>query len=618
MRFAKADLALPLAALLLVLTGCESDNPKHAQTAPPPAAMAPTLSQTPAPTAPTSSQATTSRPPAAAADPVPGMIAAAEQSYQAGLAEYKAGHLESAKQYFDQSVDGLMEGPTDIQSDERLRSEFDKVVDGVHTLELAALQEGDGFTEQKSEPAPIDEANSITFPTDPNVTAKAAAELQHTKSDLPLVLNDYVASYINYFTTRGRDTLENAWRRGGRYHNMITRILKEEGVPQDLFYLAQAESGFHPLAVSRVGARGMWQFMHYTAPGYGLQRNWWVDDRQDPEKATRAAARYLKDLYNQFGDWYLAMAAYNSGAGNVQRAVQRTGYADFWELYRRNVLPAETKNYVPIILAMTIIGKNPAQYGLTQIPMDVDEQLDHVTTDYAVDLRLVAETIDHPVEELADLNPSLVRRVTPANESYDLKLPAGTAQKFETAIAAIPEDKRVLWRYHHVAEGESLAEIARKYHTSTKAIAEVNHLESDDIQPDSNLVIPVAPERKTASLRFAKRPTRYKVRKGDTVLSVADDFGVPPDRLRRWNRLKGNSLRPGRSLLVYKPLSGDAPRLERVSRSRGKKYRGRSSAGSKTAKHHSAAKSPAKKTANSATRSASVAKPHKKRRSRAD
>ena len=145
---------------------------------------------------------------------------------------------------------------------------------------------------------------------------------------------------------------------------MIQRTLKQEGVPQDLIYLAQAESGFHPLALSRVGARGIWQFMASRARGYGLQRNWWVDDRQDPEKSTRAAARHLKDLYNQFGDWYLAMAAYNSGPGTVQSAVKRTGYADFWELYSRNVLPKETRNYVPIILAVTIMAKNPAQYGL--------------------------------------------------------------------------------------------------------------------------------------------------------------------------------------------------------------------------------------------------------------
>src|SRR6184192_3928889 len=201
------------------------------------------------------------------------------------------------------------------------------------------------------------------------------------------MLTDPVAGYINYFSTRGRSTLEHALIRGGRYQGMIQKILRQEGVPQELIYLAQAESGFHPLAVSRVGARGMWQFMGSRARGYGLQRSWWIDDRQDPEKATRAAARHLKDLYNQFGDWYLAMAAYNSGPGNVQQAVKRTGYADFWELYKRNVLPAETKNYVPIILAMTIMSKNPAQYGLDGVNPDPADKFDMAVVDYPVDLR---------------------------------------------------------------------------------------------------------------------------------------------------------------------------------------------------------------------------------------
>ena len=189
--------------------------------------------------------------------------------------------------------------------------------------------------------------------------SQGASRIKTTHSDLPLMMTDQVAGYITYFSGRGRGTFERAFSRSGRYHDMIVATLKQEGVPQDLIYLAQAESGFHPIAVSRVGARGIWQFMGSRARGYGLSHNMWVDDRQDPEKSTRAAARHLKDLYNQFGDWYLAMAAYNSGPGTVQAAVKRTGYADFWELYRRNVLPKETRNYVPIILAVTIMTKNP-------------------------------------------------------------------------------------------------------------------------------------------------------------------------------------------------------------------------------------------------------------------
>src|SRR5580704_7230170 len=301
------------------------------------------------------------------ADPIAKLIEAVEKEYQAGQDNYNAGHMEAAKQNFDSAFNQLLGSGFDLKSDDRLEHELDRLLDGVNSLELAALQQGDGFAEQKSEPAPIDEANELTPTVDQNVKAKAEAELKNTHSDLPLVMTDQVAGYINYFSNRGRGTLERALARSGRYEDMIHRVLREQGVPPELIYLAQAESGFHPLAVSRAGARGMWQFMGSRAKGYGLERSWWVDDRQDPEKATRAAAHHLKDLYNQFGDWYLAMAAYNSGPGRVQSAVKRTGYADFWELYRRNVLPKETRNYVPIIVAVTIMAKNPSQYGLQTV-----------------------------------------------------------------------------------------------------------------------------------------------------------------------------------------------------------------------------------------------------------
>src|SRR5205085_790167 len=264
-----------------------------------------------------------------------------------------------------------------------------------------------------AEPAPIDEANDVTPPVDANTKAKAEAEIKNTHSDLPLMMTDQVAGYINYFSGRGRENFENALIRSGRYQDMIQKTFKDVGVPQDLIYLAQAESGFHPLAVSRAGARGIWQFMGPRGRGYGLQRSLWVDDRQDPEKSTRAAARHLKDLYAQFGDWYLAMAAYNSGPGTVQAAVRRTGYADFWELYRRNVLPKETRNYVPIILAVTIMAKNPSQYGLDDVVMDKPADSDSVTIKYPVDLRLVAECVNSTPAELQDLNPSLLRMTTP-------------------------------------------------------------------------------------------------------------------------------------------------------------------------------------------------------------
>jgi membrane-bound lytic murein transglycosylase D len=548
-----------LAIGLSLLVACESkDTKKSAQ--PVAQALAPSIQQTAAtpvslsnaPQQPTPAPAQTPQP--EKPDPVPGIIAEAEKAYAAGQEDYKAGHLDAAKQDFNHAVDILMQGPVEIKSDERLQQEFDKITEEINKLEIVAFKEGDGFAEQQPEPAPIDEANQVTFPADAKVTAKAEADLKNTQSDLPLMINEYVAGYINYFSTHGRSVFEGAFVRSGRYREMILRIFKEEGIPQDLIYLAQAESGFKPLALSRARARGMWQFMASRGVGYGLRRSWWVDDRQDPEKATRAAARHLKDLYNQFGDWYLAMAAYNSGPGNVQQAVRRTGYADFWELYKRNVLPAETKNYVPIILAMTIMSKNPAQYGLDAVQPDPAMKYEVVKVDYPVDLRLVAECVDVPVEQMIDLNPSLLRRTTPKDQPFDLRLPPGTKEKYQAAIATIPVEKRVAWRYYKAQPGDTLAGIARKYRTTEKAIAQANNLEGTALAPEARLVIPVNGSA-NGKIAYSRYASHYKTHTGDTVLTVAEDFGVPPDRLRRWNGLKGNGLRRGRVLVIYKPLA---------------------------------------------------------------
>jgi membrane-bound lytic murein transglycosylase D len=508
------------------------------------------------------------------ADPVANLIARVEKEYQAGQDNYRAGHLEAAKQNFDSAFNLLLGSGFDLrsdgQSDDRLARELDRILDGINALELAALQQGDGFAEQKSEPAPIDEANELTPAVDEKVKAKAEAEIKFTHSDLPLMMTDQVAGYINYFSTRGRGTVEHALARSGRYEDMIRRVLQEEGVPQELIYLAQAESGFHPLAVSRAGARGMWQFMGSRARGYGLERSWWVDDRQDPEKATRAAARHLKDLYNQFGDWYLAMAAYNSGPGTVQSAVKRTGYADFWELYRRNVLPKETRNYVPIIVAVTIMAKNPAQYGLDSVVKEKPVPYDTIKIDYPIDLRLAAECVDVTTSDLLDLNPSLLRLTTPRvpgkDHQFELHLPAGTADKFQTAVAAIPADKRVWWRYHKVQGGETLASIARTYHTTSIAIAEANDLNDDALEPEARLIIPIAPGKQSDTSTYARATTRYRVRKGDTVESVAENFGVSVKMLRGWNRLKSNNLAGRKVLFLHLPVTPGAGEAQVASK----------------------------------------------------
>jgi membrane-bound lytic murein transglycosylase D len=585
--FSNSSRAIWLSVLAVILAATVACQTAQKNTFLPPArAQAPSLiaASTPPETSeakPAAQAGPPSKPQRMEVDPVADLIASVEREYQSGQDNYHAGHLEAAKQNFDNAFNQLLGSGFDLRTDDRLQHELDRILDGINGLELAALQQGDGFAEQKSEPAPIDEANEQTPAVDQNVKAKAEAEIKFTRSDLPLMMTDQVAGFINYFSTRGRGTLERALARSGRYEEMIRSTLQAEGVPQDLIYLAQAESGFHPLAVSRAGARGMWQFMGSRAQGYGLNRSWWIDDRQDPEKATRAAAHHLKDLYNEFGDWYLAMAAYNSGPGTVQSAVKRTGYADFWELYRRNVLPKETRNYVPIILAVTIMAKNPAQYGLDLIKKDKPVPYDTVTIDYPIDLRLAAECVDATTDELLDLNPSLLRMTTPRVseagagigtgriQAFELHLPAGTADKFQAAVASIPTDKRVWWRYHKIQNGETLVAIARTYHTTAKAIAEANDLKIDAngamnfgpingaLVPDTRLIIPIAPGKQSPSdtSTYARAITRYKIRKGDTVEKVAENFGVSEKMVRSWNHLKGSSLAGRAVLYLHLPVA---------------------------------------------------------------
>jgi membrane-bound lytic murein transglycosylase D len=583
-------IAAALSATLASTLACQSAQ-KSSSFRPPAQGQAPALVAASSPPDPQKQQTAAAEPQskpqvpqALAVDPVADLIARVEKEYQSGQDNYLAGHLEAAKQNFDSAFNQLLGSGFDLRSDDRLAHELDRILDGINGLELAALQQGDGFAEQKSEPAPIDEANELTPAVDPTIKAKAEAEIKFTHSDLPLVMTDQVAGYINYFSNRGRGTLEHALARSGRYEDMIRRTLQEEGVPQELIYLAQAESGFHPLAVSRAGARGMWQFMGSRAKGYGLERSWWVDDRQDPEKATRAAAHHLKDLYTQFGDWYLAMAAYNSGPGTVQSAVKRTGFADFWELYRRNVLPKETRNYVPIIVAVTIMAKNPTQYGLDSVVKEKPVPYDTVKIDYPIDLRLAAECVDVTTSDLLDLNPSLLRLTTPKDRAFELHLPAGTADKFQTAVASIPADKRVWWRYHKVQSEETLASIARTFHTTAKAIAEANDLNDDSIEPEARLIIPIAPGKQSDTSSYAHTTTHYKVRKGDTVESVAENFGVSAKMLRGWNHLKGSSLAGRRVLYLHLPVTRSAGETQVASTSISKRpSRSKRHAGTQTA-----------------------------------
>jgi len=489
------------------------------------------------------------------------LIAQVKERFASGEANYREGHLSAARRDFDDAVDWILESGYDPNSDPKLRELFQQVTDTVYTYELQAFRAGDGFSEAPAVPAPIDEVAEVTFPADPKVRERAEEAARSLSHDLPLTVNDIVASYLNFFQTpRGRAIVENGLRRKGKYQAMISQVLKEEGVPQDLIYLAQAESAFQPLALSRAGARGIWQFVQWRGNEYGLKRSWWVDERMDPEKATRAAAQHLRDLYELYGDWYLAMAAYNCGPGNVQKGIERTGYADFWELYKRNVLPKQTMNYVPIILALTLIAKDAAHYGISVEP-EQPVETDTLKLSRPIDLRLVAETIDVDVETLRTLNPSLLRMTTPDDPGFVLRLPKGTSERFSAEIADIPPDKWVSWRRHRVEAGETLSSIAKKYRVTPVSIAEANNLERGaSLEPGEKLIIPaIRPLEETKS-----RLVRYRVRRGDTLGGIADQFSVTSEQVRKWNGLKSNKVNRGMVLRIY--TLGGAPAARPVHR----------------------------------------------------
>jgi membrane-bound lytic murein transglycosylase D len=542
--------------LLLPLAGCTPTQSNVKPLSPPAQATAPLVA---APAPPQSAPPPASQDNTVEQQRVRVLIQQVEAAYAAGDADYRKGMLAEAKAQFDRAVDLMLSSGLDIKADPQLEDEFNKIVDQVNGLEMDALKQGNGFV-PKEEETPAEAASDVTFTVDPNLVAKATADLATTKSDLPLVMNEYVAAFINFFayTQKGHNTLLHSFERSGRYRAMIQRVLAEEGVPQDLIYLAVAESGFNPRAIgprTRSGERagGMWQFM--PGPYYGLTRNAYVDERFDPEKATRAYARYMKFIYGELGDWYLAMAAYDHGTGSMQQAVQKTGYADFWELYNRHELPKETQNYVPEILAAIIIANHPHQYGFDDVTLDPPVLTDTVNIDYSIDLRLVSDLVGAPVDEIEALNPSLLRMVTPPDTPFDLHLPAGTATLFEERAALIPEAHRNSWRYHPIVAGDTLASVAEEYRVSVADLASANQLAASDrgagqsLSGVDALVVPVPPAAEPLA-----RTRLYIVRRGDTLVTIADRFGVSLSQLRRWNGIpSGIRVEAGRHLRVAEP-----------------------------------------------------------------
>jgi membrane-bound lytic murein transglycosylase D len=429
------------------------------------------------------------------------LVQQADQAFQRGKRFYQSNNSREARREFDRAIDLMLEASDQNQAfRQENEKKLDEMVDSIHLFDLGGLGASAQATEFQK--APLEDLLPLTFPVDPKLKDKVKEQVAATASDLPLMVTDSVLGYIHFFDTRGRKTLIAGIERSGRYRAMILRILDAEGLPPELIHLAQAESGFMPRAVSYKAAGGMWQFLTWRGQQYGLMQSKYTDDRMDPERATRAAARHLHDLYNEFGDWYLALAAYNCGPGVIEKAVERTGYADFWELRNRGVLPLETTNYVPIILAMTIMEKNAAEYGLQDIVPDQPTQYDTIEISAPTSLALLADLADASVAELEDLNPAILKGIAP--EAYPVHVPKGMGDQLMASLELIPADHRTTWRLHQVLPGETLASIGKRYGLSVSNLIAANQLDKPEAAEGDRLVIPLGAH---ADARQARRGT---------------------------------------------------------------------------------------------------------------
>jgi membrane-bound lytic murein transglycosylase D len=558
--------ALAVGALLVTTAACGS-NPKPQVVSipvPAPQAPAPVVVVPPPP------------------DPISTLIQSSQQHFEAGERELTLGHLDRARIEFDRAVDIMLESAYGARTDARTREHFDRLIDRINAYEVTSLAQGDGFAETKYEPASIDEVLKIaTFPKPeaaPETTEAVKQDLAATAHDIPIPQNSRVLSYVELmYQGRLRDFVQDGLTRGTKYLPMIQSVFRAEGLPLDLAYIPIIESGFKTNAVSKAKAKGPWQFMKPTGKENGLRQDWYIDERSDPEKSTIAAAKYLKTLHRLFkGDWNLVLAAYNGGLGRVQRAIKKSGHDDFWALSESSkFLPRETREYVPLILAAIIVAKNPAQYGFDIVAHD-PIAYDKVTLPRAMDLRRVAEWTGASIAEIQALNPELRRWTTPVKyKEFELKVPVGTGDRLQTRMAgASPADLNAL-KWYTVRGGESLATIARKLKVSRVDLAEANSLSiKSRVRNGQELIIPRAPatllaartERAapaevasrslsgsaTVSAASSRPQTQlvYRVKRGDTLSSIARLFNTTVARLKTLNKLRSNALAVGTRLKI--------------------------------------------------------------------
>lgn len=488
--------------------------------------------------------------------------------YQRGMQAMRKGQADQAEWEFDAALETLL----DVNVGTREPS-------GLHaTLPLPPFPNTDWLTNLSSPPQSLTsevltapepeepplEAPALLAPEDLQAISNAPTdetaplpEPDALKYDVPIILNDQVKTFINYFQTRKWGVITRAFERAARYLPIMRRVFREKELPEDLLNLAFIESAVNPRATSRAKAAGIWQFIASTARLYGMRSSWWVDERRDPEKSSHGAAQYLKNLYRMFDSWPLALAAYNAGEGAVQRAIERQRTRDFWKLR----LPKETQLFVPAFMAMTVISKDPERYGFSPPPEDPLET-DVVTLRHPTPLKAIALAARTTVERIQHLNPELVRWSTPPDvQNYKLRIPAGLQEEFHEALGRIPPEQRAPWVQHRVRKGETPALIAKRYGVDVQAVLEINRLRKRQVlKPGGTILVPAQALEVAAPMddpppakSVARRPTtqQYKVKKGDTLQAVAKAHGASIEELRSWNGLSRDArLRPGQTLKI--------------------------------------------------------------------
>ncbi len=579
---------LPLIAFCAFGPACRSGVHTAPAVTPaaPVAAVEPVIVEPPAPVV-------VAPPPPPAVDPVLTLIDLSDSHFKAGQRELQQGHVEAAKQEFDKAVTIVLESQYGRQ-DRRVREHFDRLVDRISAYEVKALAQGDGFTEQKNEPATIDDllalSATLTEPAPTPETKEAVkTDLSATSFDIEIPFNQRVLSFVELFQGRLHDFLEAGLARGSKYLPMIQDVFRAEGLPLDLAYVPLVESAFKPTALSRAKARGVWQFMAGTGLENGLRQDWYIDERSDPEKATVAAAKYLNTLADMFaGDWHLALASYNGGPGRIQRAVKSAKSDDFWTIIEKpRLLARETRDYVPMILAAIVIAKNPAQYGFEfeALPPLAYET---VTLPKPVDLRRIAEWGGTTIDDIQTLNPELRRWTTPVRDkAYELKVPVGTAETIQTRLADASTEDLASLKFYTVRKGETLASIAKKLKVGRTDLAEANYLKTNaKVATGQQLMVPheatvlmaattdrPAPTSADTTTTSASTTTSdavpasravgssggdgrtkviYQVKKGDTLASIARTFRTSVSSLQSWNRIAGSVIRAGERLTIYR------------------------------------------------------------------